>query len=258
MAKSASHQPNIADLTVASRSDLEALVNRLVETGRVSADEINDALTNIREVTGERAKAASETGESQQVKPEKALSPEQKEALLATVKARFVKNIKRHEGIEWSKVQAKLEANPEKMWALNEMERTEGEPDVVGYDKETNEYIFFDCSAESPEGRRNIVYDKEAEDYLAAPYPNEKCNRNAVDMAASMGIEILDEAQYENTLQKLGKFDLNTWSLLKTPYDIRKTGGALVGLRYGDHVRVSRDGAYNHSAFRAFRGSLRV
>lgn len=159
----------------------------------------------------------------------------------------------RHKGIEWNKVQEKLEANPEKLWSLNEMEVTEGEPDVVGYDKKTGEYIFFDCSPESPKGRRSICYDHEALESRKEHKPK----HSALGMAEEMGIEILDEQQYRE-LQKLGKFDTKTSSWIKTPADIRKLGGAIFGdWRYG-HVFIYHNGAESYYAARGFRGSLRV
>src|SRR5574342_634892 len=153
---------------------------------------------------------------------EKELSLEQRKELLSTLKARFDKNMNRHTGFEWAKVQAKLEANPKKLWSLNEMERTGGEPDVVGYDKKTGEYILYDCSAESPKGRRNVCYDREAAEKREEFKPKD----TAMDMAAAMGIEILTEEQYRE-LQKLGNFDTKTSSWLKTPPEIRKLGGAI-------------------------------
>ena len=152
----------------------------------------------------------------------KELSPEQREELLSALKARFEKNMNRHKGLEWAKVQAKLEANPEKLWSLNEMERTGGEPDVVGHDKTTGEYIFYDCSAESPKGRRSLCYDREALESRKEHKPK----NNAIDMAAAMGIELLTEEQYRE-LQKLGNFDTKTSSWVKTPTEIRKLGGAI-------------------------------
>ncbi len=184
-----------------------------------------------------------------------ALSAEQQEELLSTLKARFEKNMNRHKALEWAKVQAKLEARPEKLWSLNEMERTGGEPDVVGYDKKTGEYIFYDCSAESPKGRRKSCYDREgqAEREKEGLHPE----GNVIDMAAAMGIELLTEEQYRE-LQKLGNFDMKTQSWVKTPNDIRKLGGALfVDRRYG-HVFVYHNSAPSFYSGRAFRGSLRV
>ncbi|MFY9608383.1 MAG: DUF4256 domain-containing protein [Blastocatellia bacterium] len=183
----------------------------------------------------------------------KELSPEQCEELLRALKARFEKNMSRHKGLEWAKIQAKLEGNTEKLWSLNEMERTGGEPDVVGHDKKTGEYIFNDCSAESPNGRRSLCYDREA---LEARKEHKPKN-NAIDMAAAIGIELLSEEQYRE-LQKLGKFDAKTSSWVKTPSDIRKLGGAIFAdYRYG-HVFVSHNGAESYYAARGFRGSLRV
>jgi hypothetical protein len=181
------------------------------------------------------------------------LSPVQREELLSALKARFEKNMNWHKGLEWNKVQAKLEANAEKLWSLNEMERTGGEPDVVSHDKKTGEYIFYDCSAESPKGRRSICYDHEA---LVSRKEN-KPENSAIGMAADMGIELLTEEQYRE-LQKLGNFDTKTSSWIKTPSDIRKPGGAIFGdYRYGN-VFVYHNGAESYYAARAFRGSLRV
>jgi hypothetical protein len=183
----------------------------------------------------------------------KELSPEQREELLRALKARFEKNLNRHKNLEWAKVQAKLEANTEKLWSLGEMERTGGEPDVVGFDEKTGEYIFYDCSAESPKGRRSVCYDREAQEARKEHKPE----NNAVDMAAAMGIELLTEEQYRD-LQKLGNFDTKTSSWVKTPSDIRNLGGALFGdFRYGN-VFVYHSGAQSYYGVRAFRGSLRV
>src|SRR6266480_1301909 len=183
----------------------------------------------------------------------KQLSPKQREELLSTLKARFEKHMNRHKGLEWAKVQAKLEANTDKLWSLNEMERTGGEPDVVGHDKKAGEYIFYDCSAESPEGRRSVCYDREG---LESRKEHKPAN-SAIDMAAAMGIELLTEEQYRE-LQTLGHFDTKTSSWLKTPSDIRKLGGALfVDYRYGN-VFVYHNGAESYYAARGFRGSLTV
>ncbi len=183
----------------------------------------------------------------------KELSKGQRDELLRVLKNRFEKNRNRYKGLEWDKVQAKLETNPEKLWSLNEMERTGGEPDVVGMDKKTGEYIFYDCSAESPKGRRSICYDREGLDSRKEFKPKD----NAIDMAAALGIELLTEEQYR-ALQKLGKFDAKTSSWIITPPDIRKLGGALFGdYRYGT-VFVYHNGAESYYAARGFRGSLRV
>jgi hypothetical protein len=183
----------------------------------------------------------------------KKLSPQQREELLRALKARFEKHMNRHKGLEWAKVQAKLEANAEKLWSLHEMERTGGEPDVVGHDKKTGEYIFYDCSAESPKGRRSLCYDREALDSRKEFKPED----NAMDMAAGMGVDLLTEEQYRE-LQKLGNFDLKTSSWVKTPSDIRKLGGALFADRRYDTVFVYHNGAPSYYAARGFRGSLRV
>lgn len=181
------------------------------------------------------------------------LSAEQREELLKVLKARFEKNISRHDGLEWANVQAKLETNSEKLWSLNEMERTGGEPDIVGYDKKTGEYIFFDCSAESPKGRRSLCYDREAHEARKEFKPE----NNAIDMAAAINIELLSEEQYRE-LQKLGKFDLKTSSWIKTPADIRKLGGAIFCDRRYDTVFIYHNGAESYYAARGFRGSLKV
>jgi len=183
----------------------------------------------------------------------KELKAQQREELLRTLKTRFEKNISRHKGLEWGKVQAKLEANPEKLWSLGEMERTGGEPDIVSNDKKTGEYVFYDCSAESPKGRRSVCYDREALDSRKEFKPND----SAMDMAAAMGIEILTEEQYRE-LQKLGDFDTKTSSWLKTPSEIRKLDGAIFGDRRYDHVFIYHNGASSYYAARGFRGSLRV
>src|SRR5262252_7273110 len=183
----------------------------------------------------------------------KKLSPEQREELLRALKARFEKNMNRHKGLEWVNVQAKLETHTEKLWSLNEMERTGGEPDVVGHDKKTGEYIFYDCSAESPKGRRSICYDHEALDARKEHKPKD----SAVSMATAMGLELLTEQQYRE-LQKLGEFDTKTSSWVKTPPEIRNLDGALFCDRRFDHVFVYHNGAESYYAARAFRGSLRV
>ena len=183
----------------------------------------------------------------------KELSPEQREELLSALKARFEKNMDRHKNLEWAKVQAKLESNPEKLWSLNEMERTGGEPDVVGHDKKTGETIFYDCSVESPKGRRSLCYDREALESRKEHKPK----NNIIDMAAGMGIELLTEEQYRE-LQKLGNFDTKTSSWVITPADIRKLGGALFVDRRYNTVFVYHNGAESYYASRGFRGSLRV
>ncbi len=183
----------------------------------------------------------------------KDLSPEHREELLGVLKARFERNMNRHKRLEWAQVQAKLEANAERLWSLNEMERTGGEPDVIGRDNKTVEYIFCDCSAESPKGRRSLCYDREALDSRKENKPE----GNAVDMAAAIGIELLTEDQYR-ALQKLGKFDTKTSSWVKTPSDIRRLGGALFCDRRYETVFVYHNGAESYYAGRAFRGLLRV
>src|SRR5712672_4563514 len=181
------------------------------------------------------------------------ITNKQREEILTVLKARFEKNMNRHKALEWAKLQAKLEASAEKLWSLHEMERTGGEPDVVGHDKKTGEYILYDCSAESPKGRRSVCYDREA---LESRKEN-KPENNAIDVVAAMGIELLTEEQYRE-LQKLGNFDTKTSSWVKTPPEIRKRGGALFCDRRYDTVFVYHNGAESYYAARAFRGSLRV
>jgi hypothetical protein len=183
----------------------------------------------------------------------KKLSAEQREELLSTLKARFEKNMGRHKGLEWTRIHAKLEGNPEKLWSLSEMERTGGEPDVVGHDKKTGEYIFYDCAPESPKGRRSVCYDREALEARKEHKPKD----SALDMAAAIGVEILTEEQYRE-LQKLGNFDTKSSSWVKTPPDIRKLGGALYCDRRYNHVFVYHNGADSYYAVRGFRGSLRI
>ena len=185
----------------------------------------------------------------------KELSPQQRSALLSVLKTRFEKNMNRHKGLEWAKIQTRLESNAgvEKLWSLSEMERTGGEPDVVGYDNKTDEYIFYDCSAESPKGRRSVCYDREGLESRKEHKPE----TNAMDMAADIGIALLTEEQYRE-MQKIGNFDSKTSSWLQTPSDIRKLGGAIFAdFRYGK-VFVYHNSAPSYYAARAFRGSLRV
>ncbi|MFD2681826.1 DUF4256 domain-containing protein [Bacillus seohaeanensis] len=191
--------------------------------------------------------------EKNKISTKKELSPEQSEKLLSVLKARFEKNMNRHKDFEWDKVQAKLDANTEKLWSLHEMEITGGEPDVIGYDKSEDEYIFCDCSPESPKGRRSVCYDREALESRKKHKPE----NSAIDMATAMGIEILTEEQYR-ALQKLENFDKKTSSWVQTPTDIRELGGALFcDYRFG-HVFVYHNGAESYYAARGFRGSLRV
>jgi hypothetical protein len=183
----------------------------------------------------------------------KELSPKQRGELLGALKTRFEKNMNRHKGLEWAKVQAKLEADPQKLWSLYEMERTGGEPDVVGHDKRSGEYIFFDCSAETPKGRVSVCYDREG--WLSRKEARPKTT--AIDMATEMGVDLLTEEEYF-ALQKLGDFDTKTSSWVKTPADIRELGGALYCDRRYGRVFVGHNGAQSYYAARAFRGSLRV
>lgn len=183
----------------------------------------------------------------------KKLSAKESEALLGTLKTRFEKNMNRHKGLDWSKIQAKLAANPEKLWSLNEMEKTGGEPDVVGHDKKTSEYAFYDCSVESPKGRRSVCYDQEALDSRKEHKPA----NSAIAMAADMGVELLTEEQYRE-LQQVGNFDLKTSSWVQTPAAIRKLGGALFCDRRYNQVFLYHNGADSYYAARAFRSSLKV
>jgi hypothetical protein len=192
-------------------------------------------------------------GMNKAARNKKELSPKEHDVLLSLLKARFEKNLNRHQGVEWTKVQGKLEASPEKLRSLNEMEKTGGEPDVVGHDRKTGEYIFDDCSAESPKGRRSVCYDREALESRKEHKPK----NSAIDIAAAMGIEILTEEQYRE-LQTLGNFDTKTSSWVKTPPDIRKLGGALFCDRRYDHVFLYHNGAESYYAARGFRGSLKV
>jgi hypothetical protein len=187
------------------------------------------------------------------MEPIKHLPSEQAEAILGTLKTRFEKNMNRHAGLEWAGIHARLKANPEKLWSLNEMEKTDGEPDVVGYEKTADTFVFFDCSAESPKGRRSVCYDREGLE-MRKDY---KPENNAIDMAAAMGIELLDEEQYRE-LQQLGNFDTKTSSWLKTPAEMRAYGGALFAdFRYGK-VFVYHNSAPSYYSVRAFKGALRV
>ncbi|WP_042351521.1 DUF4256 domain-containing protein [Bacillus massiliigorillae] len=185
--------------------------------------------------------------------PHTELSIEQREELLSTLNTRFEKNMNRHEGLEWANVQAKLEANTKKLWSLNKMEGTGGEPDVVGYDEESDEYIFYDCSAESPKGRRSVCYDLEALESRKKHKPE----NNAIDMATAMGIELLTKEQYRE-LQQLGNFDMKTSSWVQTPANIRNLGGAIFCDRRYDTVFTYHNGADSYYAARGFRGALRV
>jgi len=210
------------------------------------------ALANAQKGTRGRAKT-NETEQRGKTEMQKDMTAKQREELLRTLKARFEKNMDRHKGLEWAKVQARLEDNSEKLWSLNEMEKTDGEPDVVGHDKKTGEYIFYDCSAESPKGRRSACYDRKALESRKEHKPKD----SAMDMAAAMGIELLTEEQYRE-LQKLGNFDTKTSSWIITSADIRKLGGALFAdYRYG-HVFVYHNGAESYYAARGFRGSVRI
>ncbi len=183
----------------------------------------------------------------------KELSPKQREELLGALHARFEKNLRRHQGLDWAKVKAKLESNPDKLWSLHEMEKTGGEPDIVGQDKSTGEFIFFDCSAQSPEGRTSVCYDREGLESRKEHRPK----TSAMDMAAAMGLELLTEEQYRE-LQQLGEFDTKSSSWVKAPADIRKLGGALFGDRRFGRVFIYHNGAQSYYSARAFRGSLKV
>jgi len=212
------------------------------------------------EVVQQRAKAEVASKKPAEISGHKELSPEQVTELLAILKKRFESPKKRYKtvkGFQWKDIEMKLEVSPKKLWSLNEMERTGGEPDFIEYDEKTGEYIFMDCSAESPTGRRNCVYDKEVEEYLNKKYPDAKYNGNAMDMAASMGINLLTESEYRN-LQQKGQFDKSTFSWLKTPFDRRTKGAALSGDRIQDEVHVRKRYVFIHNAYGAWRGSLRI
>ena len=238
--------------TAASEDAAEIL--KIVERGRLSPDEareISERLTTIVE---------SVKGKVVDTAQERKFTPEQEEALLSVLQLRFEQHQERHKGIKWDQVSNRLqEASIEKLWSLSKMDETGGEPDVVGIDEKTGEVIFYDCSKESPSGRRNIVYDRAAQDWLKENYPNEVCDGNAVELAAAMGIQILTEEEYR-ALQKLEEeeFDCQTWSWIMTPKNIRDAGGALDGRRGGGVVYVAQDSALYHNDRRAFRGSLRV
>ena len=210
-------------------------------------------MKNIRRTSSGAGDLRIERTKHMHMNKNKKLSKEQTVELLGVLKARFEKNMARHKGLEWAKIQAKLEANPEKLWSLDDMEETGGEPDVVGHDKKTGEYIFYDCSAESPKGRRSVCYDPEALESRKEHKPKD----SALGMAADMGIEILTEQQYRE-LQQLGKFDTKTSSWVQTPAKIRKLGGALFCDRRYDTVFLYHNGAESYYAARGFRGSLRV
>jgi len=207
----------------------------------------------LRGATGRGFREATEKGPVSSATSKEKLSPKRHEELLRTLRARFEKNMDRHKDLAWAEVQAKLEANAEKLWSLNEMERTGGEPDVVGHDKKTGECIFYDCSAESPEGRRSLCYDREALESRKEHKPED----SALDLAAAMGIELLTEEQYRE-LQKLGNFDTKTSTWVKTPSAIRKLGGALFCDRRFDTVFLYHNGAESYYAARGFRGWLGV
>jgi hypothetical protein len=209
--------------------------------------------TTYFEKIGPRRYSSKKKTYMKSVEMKKELSAKQGEELLTALRGRFEKNMNRHKGIEWAKVQTKLEANAEKLWSLNEMERTGGDPDVVGHDKKTGEYIFFDFSAETPRGRTSVCYDREGLESRKEHRPK----NTAMDMAAAMGIELLTEEQYQE-LQKFGDFDTKTSSWVKTPADIRKLGGALYCDRRYGRVFVGHNGAQSYYAARAFRGWLRV
>jgi hypothetical protein len=228
---------------------LERLVSELrvlISNGREAKEQAVERPWKQRPMKQSR----KENLEMQRVKE---MKTKQREELLKIINNRFEKNMDRHKNLDRAKALAKLEANPEKLWSLNEMERTGGEPDVVGYDKKTGEYIYYDCSAETPKGRRNVCYDRDALESRKEVKPKD----TAMDMAAEIGIEILTEEQYRE-LQNLGNFDTKTSSWLKTPSEIRKLGGAIFADRRYNHVFVYHNGASSYYGVRGFRGSLRV
>jgi hypothetical protein len=232
----------------ATKVDLEGVLAKLVETGSVSAEEVNDLLDQMRTTTHGHLKSVAEVKEKQ-------LSPEEQKALLGTLKSRFETNRKLHEKVQWADVEKALLAHPEKLWSLRQLEATGGEPDVI--DEENGEYVFGDCSTESPSGRRNVVFDKGAEEYLEKQHPNKKCNGNAADMVAEYGADFMTEDQYRALQEKL-TVDCHSWSFLKTHEDIRNSGRALGGSRDAGYVHVSLGSAYFHDDDGAFRASLRV
>jgi len=229
-------------------------VGGLMTHGAVIAREYGPpAVLGVERVSEGVKRMPAQKAQKRRVQAGKELSPEQRQELLRTSQARFEKNVNRHKDVEWAKVRARLEANPEKLWSLNEMERTGGEPDVVGHDQKTGEYIFFDCSAETPGGRRSVCYDREALEGRKEHKPKD----SAVDMAATIGIELLSEQQYRE-LQARGSFDTKTSSWVKTPPEIRKLGGAIFCDRRYGHVFTYHNGAESYYAARAFRGCLKV
>jgi Protein of unknown function (DUF4256) len=242
--------PHIADSYVPDRISLASKI--AIDLSGLDESPSRPWYNSANEGTEQRPMKQSR-GAKTEMQRAKDLTAKQREELLRTLKARFDKNMNRHKGLEWAKVQTKLESNNEKLWSLYEMERTGGEPDVVGHDKQTGEYIFYDCSAESPKGRRSVCYDREGLESRKEHKPE----NNAIDMAAAMGIELLKEEHYRE-LQQLGAFDMKTSSWVKTPSDIRELGGALFGdFRYGK-VFVYHNGAQSYYGARGFRGSLRV
>lgn len=281
MNESSNRSSELENISNASNADLKALVERLVETGRVSVDVINDELESIREAV--QAAAAQAVLEDESLEPEMVFGIEKtlflmagrRCVLAAKLERRFKINMKRHKSIRWEDVKKKIfEASPEKLRSLHEMERNGHEPDVVGYDADRGEYLFCSCSLESPAKHRNIVYDKAAEEWLMANKPDEKCDGNAVDIAAAMGIEMLDENQYRNNLQHerlglfsllnlsgKGKYDVSTSSWLKTPIEVREKGDACRGhfaTGYHAGVGVYTPEAITHEDFVGFRGVLRI
>jgi hypothetical protein len=236
----------------ADRQILAKAMENLVERGLISAEVINAELETLISNTKQAALKASE------INQEKVISAEQTEKLLSTLELRFHANKQRHKDIEWSQVASILKnAEISKLWSLNEMEKTGGEPDVVKIDEKTGEVVFYDCSKESPVGRRDCVYDREGEEYLKKHYPNEKYNENAVDMMEKMGLDFLDEQEYR-FLQTLGDFDINSWSWIKTPIDKRKKGVALYGVRDVFGVDICKNNPSSHIDYRGVRAVLRV
>jgi hypothetical protein len=252
MSESANRKLALKDLSKAPREDSETTLRNLGEGGHISSDLVNGELDKIQAATSDRAKVVSETVP---LKTEKVLSPEQQEKLLGILKSRFELKRGLHDDIQWSDVEKALKAHPEKLWSLDKLESSGGEPDVIG--EENGEFVFGDCSAESPSGRRNVVFDMKAKRYLKKHYPNAKCRGNATDKVAEYGVDFMDVTQYCNLQDKL-RLDQNTYSWLKTPTRTREFGYALSGSRIGEIAGVGEGGAHTHSFNKGFRASLRV
>jgi hypothetical protein len=240
-------KPELNDLSKVPPGDLEVLVARLVVKGLVSAETVNYELDIVRKITAERAKVVLET--------ERQFSPEQQEILLGTLESRFETNREFHEKVRWVDVEKALRAHPEKLWSLQQLDTTGGEPDVI--EERKGEYVFGDCSAESPIGRRNVVFDGEAECYMKEHYSDEVWDGNATEMVAKYGADFMSEVQYR-ALQEKRPVDKNTWSWLKTSSEVRKPGKARYGYFHADRIHVNQNSAYDRNVHGGFRCSLRV